>query len=88
MVKNIVKLIEERCERSLKKEKDRLPKPDIEAMVLAGIERLRVTEPCVKLVFKEISWESTRHHEFTEALSKVMPNKWFEVFIAARERGA
>jgi hypothetical protein len=33
---------------------------DIEATVLEGIRKLRVTDPSGKLVFKEISWESPR----------------------------
>ena len=55
-----------------------------------GIQKLRITEASVKLVFKEISWESTRDVEFTEALRKALPadalKGWFEVFTAARQR--
>lgn len=55
----------------------------------AGMQRLRVTEPHVKLLFKEIAWESTRDVEFTRALAKVPEigkAPWFETFTAARER--
>jgi hypothetical protein len=65
---------------------------DIEATVRAGIRRLRITDPSVKIVFKEISWESTRDVEFTEALRKALPPESlkgrFEVFTAVRQRKA
>ena len=71
--------------------KEKLKDINVEATVREGIQRLRITEPSVKLVFKEISWESTRDTEFTEALRKALPAEalkgWFEVFNAARQRG-
>jgi hypothetical protein len=58
--------------------------------VLAGIQNLRVTEPSVKLVCKEIAWESTHDQGFTKALRKVLKveelEEWFEEFIAVRQR--
>ena len=88
MVKQIVELIKARAQRSTANEK--LKDMNIEATVTAGIQRLRVTEPGVKLVFKEISWESTGDEEFAEALRKALPAEalkgWFEVFTAARQR--
>ena len=45
----------------------------------AGIQKLRITEPSVKLVFKEISWESTRDAEFTEAFA-IPPASWVHPF--------
>jgi hypothetical protein len=90
LVNRIVDLIKARAERSPVKGK--LKDVDIEATVRVGIRRLRVTDPSVKIVFKEISWESTRDGEFTEALRKALPpealNGWFEVFTAARQRRA
>ena len=63
---------------------------NIENGVMDGIQKLRITEPSVKLVFKEISWEFTRDAEFARALRSAFPNedlkKWFEEFTAARER--
>jgi hypothetical protein len=88
LVKSIVDLIKTRAARSPAKEK--IKDIDIESTVRAGIQKLRITEPSVKLVFKEISWESTRDAEFTEALRKALPAEvlkgWFEVFTAARQR--
>jgi hypothetical protein len=88
LVKSIVDLVKARAARSPAKEK--IKDIDIETTVRAGIQKLRITEPSVKLVFKEISWESTRDAEFTEALRKALPDEalkgWFEVFTAARER--
>jgi hypothetical protein len=88
LVKRIVELVNTRAGRPTAKEK--LKDIDIEATVRAGIQKLRITEPSVKLVFKEISWESTRDAEFTEALRKALPaealNGWFEVFTAARQQ--
>jgi hypothetical protein len=83
-----VDFIKTRADRSATKEK--LKDIDIDAKVRAGIQKLRITEPSVKLVFKEISWESTRDGEFTDALRKALPadalKGWFEVFTAARQR--
>lgn len=88
LVKRIVDLIKHRAERS--QSKDKLKDDEIKAIVLAGIQKLRIIEPRVKIVFKEISWESTRDDEFTEALRKSLPaaelEGWFEVFTAAKER--
>jgi hypothetical protein len=88
LVKRIVDLIKARAARSPAQEK--IKDIDIETTVRAGIQKLRITEPSVKLVFKEISWESTRDAEFTEALRKALPAEalkgWFEVFTAARQR--
>jgi hypothetical protein len=88
LVKRIVDLIKTRADRPNAKEK--LKDINIDSTVRAGIQKLRITEPSVKLVFKEISWESTRDAEFTEALRKALPAEalkgWFEVFTTARQR--
>jgi hypothetical protein len=72
--------------------KGKLKDMDIKKIVSEGISRLRIVEPSVKLVFKEISWESTRDAEFADALQKAFPGKdfenWFEEFTAARERSS
>jgi len=90
LANQLVDIIKGRAQRSTAN--DRLKDIDIKATVAAGIQKLRVTEPSVKLVFKEISWESTRDGEFTNALRKAVPAEqlkdWFEVFTAARERGS
>ena len=65
---------------------------DLEEQIHRGIQNLSVIEPSVKLVFKDIAWESTRDKEFTEALREALPatdwQEWFETFTAARERGS
>jgi hypothetical protein len=90
LVKKIVEFIKIRAERSAAQEK--LKDINIEATVREGIRKLRVTDPSVKLVFKDISWESTKDSEFTDAMHKALPAEalegWFEVFSAARERGS
>ena len=56
---------------------------DVRAQFRAGIKKLRLTPPRVKLVFKDISWESTRDEEFTAAFEGAVPENeragWYEV---------
>jgi hypothetical protein len=86
----IVDLIVARARRSTASSNP--TRSDIEDMVRAGIQRLRVTEPGVKRVFKDIAWESTRDAEFTKALRKALPEvarePWFEIFTAVRQRSS
>ena len=88
LIEQLVGLISARANQASAKGK--LKDMNIENVVKEGIQKLRVTEPSVKLVFKEISWESTRDAEFARALRSAFPNedlkKWFEEFTAARER--
>jgi hypothetical protein len=85
LVEEIVGMIMGRMGRSQAKKKI-TSEEEIKAIVVAGIQKLRVTEPNVKLIFKEISWESSRDDEFTKALEKEFTNeelsKWFSEFIA------
>jgi hypothetical protein len=50
---------------------------------------MRVIPPHVRIVTKDVSWESTRDEEFTEALRDAVPavelEGWFYEFTAARE---
>jgi hypothetical protein len=66
--------------------------PRLSIIVSEGIQHLRVTEPSIKLVFKEISRESTRDNEFADALSRVLTDEelegWFKVFTVAKERSS
>lgn len=89
LVEDIVDVINRRMAASASS--DNSPKPhEIWESVLAGIQNLRDAEPSVRLIFKEISWESTRDREFEEALRKVLTEEelkgWFEVFTAARQQ--
>ena len=84
----IVSAIRERIRRSDLNGK--LKNLDLEAEVRLGLERMRVINPQVRIVLKDIAWESTRDAEFLEALEKAFPphdrQGWLEEFTAARER--
>ena len=59
----------------------------VEAEVQAGLDNLRAITPHVRLVFKDVAWDSTRDEEFTDALRKALPKKardepWFKAFTA------
>jgi len=66
------------------------PRIDLRAEVRAGLNRMRVTQPKVRIVLKNVSWESTRDAEFLEALrgsfTDAERSGWFEEYTAARER--
>jgi hypothetical protein len=63
---------------------------DLKARIAQGLERIRVIEPKVKIVIKNVSWESTRDAEFEEALRTAVPapelDGWFQEFTAAKQR--
>ncbi len=90
IINGIINLIVERVKRSLSG--DKLDIESIKKMVRAGIQEQRVTGPSIKIVFKEISWESSRDEEFTRALRKALSPEelkgWFEVFTAVRQRNS
>jgi hypothetical protein len=88
LVNDIVTAVYARIERAPEREK--LGKLDLEAKVKAGLARMRVIEPQVRIVLKNVAWESTRDAEFQAALEKALSASerkgWFEEFTAARER--
>lgn len=88
LVAQIVSAVHERIARSDLREN--LKELDLEAEVRRGLARMRVIAPQVRIVLKNIAWESTRDAEFQEALEKAFPPEdrqgWFEEFTAARER--
>ena len=45
---------------------------DLRAEVEKGLDRLQVTVPCVRIVMKNVSWESSRDEEFLRALDRAM----------------
>ena len=51
---------------------------------------MSVVEPRVRIVLKNVSWESSKDAEFTQALAKAIPKEelkdWFEEYLAAPER--
>ncbi|HXG70829.1 MAG TPA: hypothetical protein VNJ04_09495 [Gemmatimonadaceae bacterium] len=63
---------------------------DLKQEVRRGFERLRVIEPKVRIVLKDVAWESSRDKEFMTALAQAFPKTdlegWFEEFNVARER--
>lgn len=84
-VKKLADLIQVRMEKS--EGKDRLDRRAIEDLVRKGLEKLRVIEPEVKVVYKNISVESARDSEFLAVLGNALPEKdlegWFKVYNAA-----
>lgn len=88
LVAEIVKSIESRVARAAVQNKGK--KTDFEAEVRKGLTRMRTIEPNVRIVMKDVSWESTSDVEFTEAMRAALPPEelrgWFEVFEAAPER--
>lgn len=88
LVDQIVAAIQERVNRSAQKES--LKRLDLKSIVKKGLSRMRVIEPQVRIVLKNVAWESTRDKEFQQALEKAFPpaerKGWFEEFTAARER--
>jgi hypothetical protein len=84
-VTNVVALIEKRMAQSTAK---KLNRAQITELVRKGLDNLRVIEPSVKVVYKNITVESTRDKEFLETLRKALPEAerdegWFHEFSAA-----
>lgn len=84
-VTRIVDLIERRMKQSSTKVK--LDRANIQALIRNGIDGLRVIEPSVKVVYKNITVESTSDMEFLNALRNAVPEDeltgWFHIFDAA-----
>lgn len=85
-VTKVVELIEKRMVQASPKR--RLNHEQIAELVRKGLTNLRVIEPCVKVVYKNITVESTRDKEFLDALRKALPEAerdagWFHEFSAA-----
>ena len=76
LVKQIAALVLSRRERASSAPAGPQTKPDeIEAIIRTGVQGMRVIEPTVKLVFKDVSWESTGDPEFAQALRDTLPEK-------------
>lgn len=84
-VAKVVDLILSRMEKASEKEK--LTRPVVEALVRKGLDNLRVIEPGVKVVYKNITVESTRDQEFLDVLKTKLSAEelegWFHIFDAA-----
>lgn len=81
----VADLIESRMEKASPKEK--LTRAAIDLLVRNGLDNLRVIEPGVKVVYKNITVESTRDDEFKDVLKKNLSAEelkgWFHIFDAA-----
>lgn len=84
-VTKLVDLIEQRMAQPSSKKK--LDREQIAELVRNGLTNLRVIAPSVKVVYKNITVESTRDSEFLAVLKKAVPAEelkgWFQVFDAA-----
>ena len=88
LVSDIVLSIRARIDQSRRrKELDGL---DLTAEVRRGLQKMRVIQPRVRIVVKEVSWESSRDSEFTTALRTALLAEdlagWYDEFTAAQER--
>jgi hypothetical protein len=86
-VNRVVTLIAERMKRAGGKKKPTLQQDQIRELVQKGLDNLRVIEPNVKVLYKNITVESTRDKEFLDVLQKALPTnelkEWFHIFNAA-----
>ena len=84
-VAGIVRLIVNRMKQA--DDSKKLGHDVITALVKKGLDGLRVIEPSVKVVYKNITVESTRDSEFLDTLRKAVPAEelegWFQIFDAA-----
>ncbi len=84
-VTKLVDLIERRMAQASAKQK--LNRQQIATLVRNGLDNLRVIEPSIKVVYKNITVESTRDSEFLDVLKKAVPEEelkgWFHIFDAA-----
>ncbi|MEZ5293420.1 MAG: hypothetical protein R2745_20225 [Vicinamibacterales bacterium] len=88
LVKEVTQAVASRTSRAAQRQL--FEELDLEQEVRKGLDRLRVIEPRVRIVLKNVAWESTRDDEFMEALRQALPEEdlegWFEEFTVARER--
>lgn len=88
LIEKLTTLINERLKRA---PRDHGMTPDaVTRLVRDGVKNLRVRDPGVKVVFKDITPESTRDAAFLDALDKVLTGEdkrnWFHAFDAAHRR--
>jgi len=86
--KRVTRVVDLIVQRMAKETASKQLKRDaIEKLVRYGLDNLRVIEPSVKVVYKNITVESTRDKEFLDVLRKAVPGKevinWFHIFDAA-----
>lgn len=90
LINSIAASLRARIQRATRRE--RYEEVDLEGEIKRGLQRLRVIEPRVRIVLKNVSWESSRDREFLSVLRTAFTEQelagWFEEFTAARERPA
>jgi hypothetical protein len=87
LVRSIVSSIETRLRNATNPTEN--TRESLEKEVRAGLKRMQVIDPKVRIVLKNVSWESSRDEEFTTALTRAFNQNelegWFEEFTAAKE---
>lgn len=87
-IKGIAQAIMERLSRSSSERS--LTDEQIRNQVSGGLANMKTLTPQVRIVFKDISWESTRDAEFKKALKAALRpgemDDWLKEFTAAAER--
>lgn len=87
LIDSIVSSISARIERATNR--DRQEGLNLKAEVAKGLQRIRVIDPKVRIVLKNVSWESSRDNEFNAALKQAFTQEelqgWFEEFTAAKQ---
>jgi len=86
LVKAIVNSISARLERSDKS----ISPASLEQEVETGLQRMKVVEPKVRIVTKDVSWESSRDQEFQESMRQAFTvdqlKGWFDEFTAVKQQ--
>lgn len=88
LIKQICDVVKSRMkdEKSMKK----FNYEEIEKKIRDGLNGMRVIEPSVKVVYKDISWESIKDDEFYLALEQLLPPEdlegWYSAYRAAPEK--
>ena len=86
LVKSIVDSIAARLKRS----DETISPAELKQEVEAGLQRMKVTEPKVRIVTKDVSWESSRDQEFQESMRHAFtPDElkgWFDEYTAVRQQ--
>lgn len=86
-VERVASLIEKRMKQAENQKKTTLSLDEIKTLVKKGLDNLRVIEPSVRVLYKNITVESTRDKEFLGILKNALPEDelkdWFYIFNAA-----
>jgi len=87
LVQQVVNVIMQRVKHSDRAEE--FPESRVEQLVSSGLQRQRVTEPAVELIYKDIAPDSVADPAFLTALRSALTKEeqrdWYEFFDAAPE---